>query len=654
MKKSLATVCLSGTIASKLRAAAEAGFDGVELFEPDLIVSPETPQEIRKRATDLGLTLYLYQPFRDLEGVTEERFRANLRQAEAKFQLMDELGINTLLLCSNVATAVIDDDALAASQLYRLGEIAERYGIRVAYEALAWGRFVNGYEHSYRIVEAASHPNIGVCLDSFHILSRQHDPLGIEGIPGDKIFFVQLADALPLTMDVLSWSRHHRNFPGEGTFQLGSFMSHVIRAGYSGPLSLEVFNDVFRQVDSTRTALDAMRSLVWLEDQTLAELSRLDNAHTLGTSEYSSGRLRVPGTPSAARDAGSIRASGTLQALPLVTEPLGMNFIEVNTAHPHTIKKLLHELDFTLIGTRPEPPAQLWAQGEARIIVRTPVEQSNDPAIVAVGFTVADPGVSEERAIRLRAHPSAQSSRAIQAPDGTDVFLCDASVKNLSWTTAFSASSTSTVGVVGEPPTVSENAPTGSGRSTNASGAPPLIERIDHINLTHSWQHFDEAVLFYSSVLSLHPQATEDVAGLIGLVRSQSVSSENGAVRLLFSLIPPLAEIKQPSDHPIHIAFTTGDVVSVARRARDRGMRFLPVPENYYADVQARYDLPLQTLDTMREFNLLYDRDERGEYLHFYTATVDNLFFEVVERRNGYAGYGAANAPVRLAAQHTT
>ncbi len=55
----------------------------------------------------------------------------------------------------------------------------------------------------------------------------------------------------------------------------------------------------------------------------------------------------------------------------------------------------------------------------------------------------------------------------------------------------------------------------------------------------------------------------------------------------------------------------------------------------------------------MRELGVLYDRDQAGgEFLHLFTPTIGgHLFFEVVERRGGYAGYGAANAPVRMAAQ---
>jgi 3-dehydroshikimate dehydratase len=265
LRAGIATVCLSGTLEEKLEAAADAGFDGIELFENDLIGSPLSPTDVRIRAAELGLTIDLYQPFRDFEAVAPEQLERNLRRAEAKFDVMENLGATTILACSNVSPEAIDDDALAAAQLRTLAERAHARGMRIAYEALAWGRHVNEYEHSWRIVEAADHPALGLCLDSFHILSRGSSLDAIERIPADKLFFVQLADAPHLVMDVLQWSRHYRCFPGQGGFDLADFTARVVQAGYGGPLSLEVFNDVFRQADPQRMAVDAMRSLLILE-----------------------------------------------------------------------------------------------------------------------------------------------------------------------------------------------------------------------------------------------------------------------------------------------------------------------------------------------------------------------------------------------------
>ena len=217
MRTGIATVCLAGTLREKMQACAVAGFDGIEIFEQDLVTSPLSPEDVRKLAADLGLNLDLYQPFRDFDSVPEDLLAANLRRADAKFRLMSRLGMDTMLLCSNVGTATIDDDELRAAQLSRLADLAGDHGVKVAYEALAWGKYVNDYEHAHRLVGMVDHPNLGTCLDSFHILSRDWDTAPIEAFDPEKIFFVQVADAPKLSMDVLSWSRHYRVFPGRAS-----------------------------------------------------------------------------------------------------------------------------------------------------------------------------------------------------------------------------------------------------------------------------------------------------------------------------------------------------------------------------------------------------------------------------------------------------
>src|SRR3954469_19256624 len=114
MRRSIATVSLSGSLADKLTAIGGAGFDGVEIFENDLLVSDLTPEDVRHRAADLGLAVELYQPFRDFEAVPPDLLARGLRRAEHKFAVMERLGAKQMLVCSNVSPAAIDDDALAA------------------------------------------------------------------------------------------------------------------------------------------------------------------------------------------------------------------------------------------------------------------------------------------------------------------------------------------------------------------------------------------------------------------------------------------------------------------------------------------------------------------------------------------------------------
>lgn len=124
MLTSIATVSISGALTEKLHACAAAGFDGVEIFEPDVIASAHSPEEIRGLAHRLGLTLDLYQPLRDIEGVDERTFTENLRRAAATFATAQRLGIHKILVCSNVATATIDSDDVSAAQLRRLGDLS--------------------------------------------------------------------------------------------------------------------------------------------------------------------------------------------------------------------------------------------------------------------------------------------------------------------------------------------------------------------------------------------------------------------------------------------------------------------------------------------------------------------------------------------------
>ena len=271
MKTSIATVSLSGSLTEKLHACAAAGFDGVEIFEPDLIANDHSPEEIRALSSRLGLSLDLYQPLRDIEGVDEDTFADNLRRAGATFATAQRLGIDTMLVCSNVGTATVDSDEVSADQLRRLGDLAAaiRHQGRVRGAGLGpvRRRLPAGVAHrssSPTTRTSGSASTASTCCPAATTPRRSRT------FPADKIFFLQLADAPALSMDVLSWSRHHRLFPGEGAFDLPAFVSHVLATGYDGPLSLEVFNDTFRQTDPDRTAVHALRSLLWLQDRTAA------------------------------------------------------------------------------------------------------------------------------------------------------------------------------------------------------------------------------------------------------------------------------------------------------------------------------------------------------------------------------------------------
>ncbi|KOV99866.1 4-hydroxyphenylpyruvate dioxygenase [Streptomyces sp. NRRL B-1140] len=613
MRKSIATVSLSGSLTEKLTAAARAGFDGVEIFENDLLACPLSPEEIRARTADLGLTIDLYQPMRDVEAVPEEEFGRVLRRAERKFDVMRRLGTETLLVCSNVSQHAVDDDALAAEQLSRLAGLAQESGVRIAYEALAWGRHVSTWDHAWRIVERAGHPALGVCLDSFHILSRGSDPQGIADIPGEKIFFLQLADAPLMAMDVLQWSRHYRCFPGQGGLDVTSLVRHAVDAGYRGPLSLEVFNDVFRQADAGSTAVDALRSLIALEE------------------------------------------AADISALPSPAVPTGFAFAEIATADPLPVTTLLTTLGFRRTGRHGGKPVDLWAHGDARILVNHGTGTRDDgPSLTAMGLETADPRSAARRAEALLAPvlPRRRSDHdvpldAVAAPDGTELFFCATRRPgHPDWTADFTASA----GVTAAADLTAASDLTAAADERQDSPRAGSLTGVDHVALTQPWHHFDEAVLFHRAVLGLRPHESVDLADPYGLFRSRAMTGAHGTPRLVLNLAPgPDPDSRARAQH---IALATDDITAAARRVRAAGAELLKIPANYYEDLDARYEFAPGALDVYQELGILYDRDEQGgEFHHCYTASVGRVFFEIVQRTGGYRGYGAANAHVRLAAQ---
>jgi 4-hydroxyphenylpyruvate dioxygenase len=608
MRRSIATVCLSGALEDKLAAAAAAGFDGVEIFENDLIASPLTPEQVRRRCAELGLGIELYQPLRDLEAVPPDAWERNLRRAHHKFDLMRRLGADTLLVCSSVSPDAVDDDDLAAEQLHALAAHAADHGVRVAYEALAWGRHVNTWQHSWEIVRRGDHPALGLCLDSFHILSRRSDPSPIADVPGEKLFFLQLADAPHLRMDVLQWSRHHRLFPGQGAFDLAGFLRPVLDAGYIGPLSLEVFNDVFRQSAPDRAAVDAMRSLITLEE--------------------SLARQAPP-----ARD--RIELSVPDPAPPLA----GFAFSEIAVATDTAaeIERTLAAMGFAHIGQHRSKPVQLWQQGGARILLN-----SSDPArtsVSAVAVESADPARSAQRAAALLAPeiprtrgPAEADLTSVAAPDGAAVFFCRTALDDAG---------------DGAPNWLSDFILTDTGHSSAAG-----LRRIDHVALAQPFDYFDEATLFYRSVLGLDPRHDAVFAARYGLVRTRAVCNATGTVRIaLHGALLRRGDWAPGVPDPQHIAFATDDIFATARVLRQRGAPLLTVSDNYYEDLDSRLAPDPHLLAAMRECGVLYDRDSRGEYFHLHTEVLSSrVFFEIVQRIGDYSGYGEANAPIRMAA----
>ena len=490
-----------------------------------------------------------------------------------------------------------------------MAERADKRGLRVCYEALAWGRHVNRWRHAWKIVQEGNHPALGLLVDSFHTLALNDDPSGIADLPADKLFFVQLADAPRLSMDVLSWSRHFRNFPGQGQLPVTDFVRAVLASGYRGPLSLEIFNDEFRAAPARLTARDGLRSLLMVEAE----------------------------------------AGGTVLPPPPVFD--GVEFLEFAVDDEHAVRlgETLRGLGFHHAGRHRSKSVDLYRQGRVNLILNSEPDsaasehfQFHGSSVCAMALRVDDAAAAIERANGLlcpewreRIGRGERRIPAVRAPDGTLVYLVQ---------------------------------PDPSGRTiydddfilTPDPAPDALVTGIDHVAQALPMGRMDNFVLFYHAVFGFAPEQMWEIADPYGLIRSRTMVSADHSVRLPLNVSESretatgrfLTTYAGAGVH--HIAFATADILHTLEQATANGSRLLGIPSNYYEDIGAKWGLPDARIEQLRQHNLLYDQDENGEFLHAYTETFDGrFFFEFVQRIGDYQQYGAANASVRMAAQST-
>lgn len=618
MKTSIATVSISGDLREKLEAIAAAGFDGVEIFENDFLAFDRSPREVRQMVEDLGLAITLFQPFRDFEGLPEPQRSEAFDRAERKFDLMEQLGTDLILICSNVSPLALGGIDRAAADLRALGERAAKRNLRIGYEALAWGRHVNDHRDAWEIVRRADHANVGLILDSFHTLARGIDPNSIRSIPGDRIFIVQLADAPRIDMDLLYWSRHFRSMPGEGDLPVTDFMRAVAATGYAGPISLEIFNDQFRAGSPRTIAADGHRSLVYLMDQV---------------------RRAEPDL------------SLDLPVLPPRVEVGGVAFVEfaADEAEARVLATHLRRLGFRLSGRHKSKSVERFTQGDINIIINTEREGLAHSAYIAhgtsayaMGLWVEDAEATAERAVALGAQmfgqnvgPDQLTIPAIRGVGGGAIYFLDKKGPlHRVWEVEFD--------------------PVDDDQAASHAG----LVHIDHVAQTMNYEEMLTWILFYRSIFVAEKSAMVDVVDPSGLVRSQVIENAGGTFRLTLNGAEShrtlagrfIAETFGSSIQ--HLAFASSDIFATAEALQANGMTTLEISENYYADLEARLRLPEAMIDKLRAANILYDRDAGGEFFQLYSTNFgEGFFFEIVERRGAYNGYGALNAPFRIAAQ---
>jgi sugar phosphate isomerase/epimerase len=277
------TISLAGTLPAKLAAVRDAGFSQIMLSARDVVGHAEGFDSAVQSVRASGLDVTGFQVLRDFEGLSGHLHEYKIDVAKSMLEMCHALGSKVLLVCSSTSTHATKDPDLLAGDLRKLAMLALPLGIKVAYEGLSWGRTINEFTTAWDIVGRADAPNLGIGIDSYHILATESSLDDLDMLDPQKIFLVQLADFMwqevRTVEERIATARHFRVFPGEGVHgdAIADLVLRLDRIGYSGEYSFGVFNDDYQQMPLSAVAARARRSAIWLAEDVLRRAVPLPN-----------------------------------------------------------------------------------------------------------------------------------------------------------------------------------------------------------------------------------------------------------------------------------------------------------------------------------------------------------------------------------------
>ena len=246
-----------------LRAAAAAGFPMVELWAEkfEKYFADHSVDDLKRELADRGLRAAAIDlvalDYSSPEGVDTAVDRARYLGGIAQ-----SVGCDLLLLCSwgdLHGRSKEEGIALVAEYVQPVCQAAAEFGCRLAIEPLGQHALIPGCQEALAIIEQAGQPNLGLMWDFFHYHKSQVPLDVIRQIPPDKLWLVHVDDAPDLPPATLK--DPDRVYPGQGAMPLSSYFAILDDLGYTGPVSIELFNQAYYQQPIEEIASAAYASL---------------------------------------------------------------------------------------------------------------------------------------------------------------------------------------------------------------------------------------------------------------------------------------------------------------------------------------------------------------------------------------------------------
>ncbi len=319
----------------------------------------------------------------------------------------------------------------------------------------------------------------------------------------------------------------------------------------------------------------------------------------------------------------------------------GFEFVEYTAPDPSQLAALFERLGFVVIARHRSKQVTLYRQGDINFIVNAEPDsfgqsfaRVHGPSACAMAFRVKDAASAYKLALDRGAKPHLGQVGpmelhipAIQGIGGSVIYLVDRYGDRSIYDVDF-------VAIPGASP-----APTGVG-----------LLSVDHLTHNVHRGRLDVWASFYERLFNFREIRYFDIEGKLTGLKSRALTSPCGKIRIP---INESSDDKSQIEEYLrayrgegiqHIALQATDITTSVAALRQKGVRFLSVPDGYYAGTDARVPNHGQDLTKLKELQILIDgAPGQGLLLQIFTETVIGpIFFELIERR-GNEGFGEGN-----------
>jgi len=233
------------SLMDKIDAAAAAGFQALELWNPDVFAYLEGGgklSEVQDRLRSRGLTVPSMIAIMGFIGNEAPGREERLGEARRRMEQARDLGAPFIVASPPMERA---DLARCGADYAELLALGREIGIRPAMEFLGFVEHVNSIATAREIMERAGDPSATIVIDWFHMVrgdGRETIREDLRALKAEQIAIVHLDD-VPYQKPFSEMTDGDRVYPGDGNIHIDELFGILREIGYAGPVSLELFNE---------------------------------------------------------------------------------------------------------------------------------------------------------------------------------------------------------------------------------------------------------------------------------------------------------------------------------------------------------------------------------------------------------------------------